>query len=235
MKIFFLISILVTSVLTSILLAINSPLDNKTTEDFTPNQSLGKLIYNDLDQVRRITKDADISSFDASSTKVLYQKINDQPLISESFLKDYSDLKNIIQDTVSSIRDNEPRLSRSISKAKENTLEFEKRLKSIGLSELNSAWRSNQKIYRKFLREPEDTLYKNFLSTIEEMRIIITELYFEDEDEAYLFAILDHYQLTIQAQYHVYQDVGLNRINQVKPLLYSLKEQMQLNPSLFRL
>lgn len=233
MKMFFIILILITSVLTSILLAINSPIENRSTQEFLPDQSLDKLIHKDLEQVRRITKDGDISAFDISSIKNLQKKIIDQPLISESFLKDYSNLNDIIQDTVSSIRDSEPRLSKQISKAKENTLKFQKKLKSIGLSELNISWRSNQKIYRNFLRRPEDKLYKNFQSNIREMKLIISELYLEDDDEAYLFSILDHYKLTIRAQYHVYQDVGFKRIKQIKPLVYSLKEQIQLNPLFF--
>jgi hypothetical protein len=215
-------------------------IDNpKQTADTSANkqiETLDKRIDNNLGLIRRITKEADmrqVKLFQDSYAYLLDQmKMNAN--YDKSFVNNYAMLNDIVNDTIHCIQTGRSSISEQIQKTKKETQRFEKKIKSIGLAELNNSWHAMQKYNHQFLREPSNAKFQEYQENVNLSKNIITELYLEDEDEEYLFEYLDQHLQASTALYDIYTRVGLERMREIKPLTYAIKEHMQLNRHLFK-
>ncbi len=192
-------------------------------------------VHENLSLMRAITKEADIQDlhkFQLQSDSLL-QEIKDRPLISDAFKQDYSKLYTIVNQTALAIQKKHPDLFQKRIRIKEQAETFDKKLKSIGLPELKTSWHEMQKLYHQFMREPYAEVFKSYQLKRDQIKLIITELYLDDPDEAQLFSFLDQHNEVLSAFYLVYNDVGLAHICELKPLIYSLKEKLQFNKIIF--
>ena len=237
MKTFFIVLILISSALAAIFMNIESP-QEKIQKNVSEKESstLQARINQNLSLMRRITKEADIkqSYLFKLNSDFLMQALEGKPFLSKEFIGEYEELNNIVNQTAQSIQTNTPHLYQDIHIMEAHIEKFDKKIKSIGLSELKINWYAMQKSYRQFLREPNVHELKNYQSKLIQTKKIITELYLDDEDETYLFEFLARHNDVFTSFDIVYKDVGLQRIHKLKPLMYALKEEMQLNPSLFK-
>ncbi len=231
MKTLVIILVLVTSALAALFFTLDTPTEEKA-PSYAPKQ---KLLYSKIDDnfdlVRRISKEGDISeakNFKRDSLRLI-NEIKRKSLFSEKFVQDYTRLHFIINDTAHAIHEHDDVLYMHLLKTKDRMENFEKKLKSIGLGELNKNWRITQKLFHQFHRKPSDEKYKKYLQHLDMTKTIITELYLDDDQEEYLFSYLDEHHNAFHALYEVYNDVGFYRINELKPLIYGLKEQMEFN------
>lgn len=192
-------------------------------------------IHQNLSLMRAIVKEADVKDihrFQLHSESLL-QEIDGMSAISDEFKQDYSKLYTIVNQTALSIQKKNPDLSQKRIRVKEQTETFDKKLKSIGLPELKTSWYEMQKLYRQFMREPYDEVFKSYQLKRDQTKLMITELYLDDPDEAQLFSFLDQHNEVLDAFYLVYNDVGLTQICELKPLMYGLKEKLQFNEIVF--
>ncbi len=230
MKTLFVILVLVTSALAALFFTLDTPAKEKAPLHVPKKRTLYSNINDNFDLVRRISKEGDIS--EAKNFKIdslrLIDEIKRKSLFSEKFVQDYTRLHFIINDTANAIHEHNDVLYTHLLKTKDRMQNFEKKLKSIGLSELNKNWRITQKLFRQFHREPNDEKHKRYLQHLDMTKTIITELYLDDDQEEYLFSYLDDHHNAFNSLYEVYNDVGFYRINELKPLIYGLKEQMAL-------
>lgn len=192
-------------------------------------------IHQNLSLMRSITKEADIrniNEFQLDSASLL-QEINGLSAISDAFKQDYSKLYTIVNQTAFIIQKKYPDLFQKRIRVKEQTAAFDKKLKSIGLSELKTSWHEMQKLYHQFMREPNAEVFKNYRLKRDQTKLMITELYLNDPDEAQLFSFLDQHNEVLNTFSLVYNDVGLAEIRELKPLMYGLKEKLQFNEIVF--
>jgi len=229
MKTFVVILALVTSALAALFFTLDTPTQDKSPLHAPVQSSLYSKINDNFDLVRRITKEGDISeanNFKADSLRLI-NEIKRKSLFSKKFVRDYTRLHFIINDTARAIRRHDNILYTHLLKTKDRMKNFEKKLKSIGLSELNKNWRLTQKVFHQFHRHPSEEKLKAYYQHLEVTKTIITELYLDDDQEEYLFAYLDEHYKAFTALYEVYSEVGFYRINELKPLMYGIKEQME--------
>lgn len=234
MKAFLIVLALLSSSLAAVFFMIESPHEKVKTFHSKQQETLRESINNNLVFIRRITKEADMQQadlFKENSIRLL-AKMKDYGSLGGDFILKYSRLNDIVTDTIHFMRD-QPTLSNKIIKTKQETETFNKKLKSIGLAELNYNWHGAQKSYNKFSREPDKIQFKNYEHHLKLSKNIITELYLEDEDEEYLLSYLDGHYTTSISLYHVYNQVGFDRICDIKPLVYTIKNHMQLNTHTF--
>lgn len=228
MKIFVVILILVTSALAALFFTLDKPNEHKSPLQSPVQKTLYSKINDNFNLVRRISKEGDISeirSFKTDSVRLL-SEIKRKSLFSEKFVQDYAKLHSITNDTAHSIRVHDDMLYTHMLKTKDRRQNFEKKIKSIGLGELNKSWRITQKLFHQFHRKPSEEKYLTYLKHLEETKNIITELYLDDDQEEYLYSYLEEHNKALNSLYEVYNDVGFHRINELKPLMYGLKEQM---------
>jgi len=230
-----LLSILSASLFAAFLM-IDSPKQTADTSADKQIETLDKSIDNNLGLIRRITKEADMKQvklFQNNSAYLLDQmKMNAN--YDKNFVNNYAMLNDIVNDTIHCMQTGKSSISEQIKKTKKETQRFEKKIKSIGLAELNNSWHAMQKHNHQFLREPSNAKFQEYQENVNLSKNIITELYLEDEDEEYLFAYLDQHLKTSTALYDVYSRVGLERIREIKPLSYAIKQHIQLNNHLFK-
>lgn len=229
MKIFLIILILVTSALATLFFTLDKPNEHKSPLQAPVQKSLYSKINDNFNLARRISKEGDISeirSFKTDSVRLL-SEIRRKSIFSEKFVQDYAKLHSIVNDTAYSIRLHDDILYTHMLKTKDRMQNFEKKIKSIGLSELNKSWRITQKLFHQFHRKPSEEKFLTYLKHLQETTNIITELYLDDEQEEYLYSYLKEHHKALNSLYEVYNDVGFHRINELKPLIYGLKEQME--------
>jgi hypothetical protein len=199
-------------------------------------ETLDKSIDDNLGLIRRITKEADmdqVKRFQENSAYLLeHMKMNRD--YDKSFVDNYALLNDIVNDAIHCMQTEQSSIHTQILKTKKETQKFEKKIKSIGLAELNNSWHAMQKNRHQFLREPSNTKFQEYQANFSHSKGIIAELYLDDEDEAYLFAYLEHHRHTTAVLYEVYTHVGLDRMREIKPLTYAIKEHIQLNRHLFK-
>jgi hypothetical protein len=230
--------VILLSILSASLFAAFLMIDNpKQTADTSANkqiETLDKSIDNNLGLIRRITKEADmrqVKLFQDSYAYLLDQmKMNAN--YDKSFVNNYAMLNDIVNDTIHCIQTGRSSISEQIQKTKKETQRFEKKIKSIGLAELNNSWHAMQKYNHQFLREPSNAKFQEYQENVNLSKNIITELYLEDEE--YLFEYLDQHLQASTALHDIYTRVGLERMREIKPLTYAIKEHMQLNRHLFK-
>lgn len=230
MKTFIVILIFVTSALAALLFTLDIPKTDVSPAKTPVQNSLYFKINETFSLVRRISKEGDISqirSFKAESLQLI-SEIERKSLFSKEFVQDYTRLISIINDTAQSIHEHDDVLYTHLLKTKDRMQNFEKKIKSIGLSELNKSWRLTQKLFHDFHRDPREEKFQTYLKQYQEMKTIITELYLDDDKEAYLFSYLEEHHKAFNALYAVYNDVGFHRIHDLKPLMYGIKAQMEL-------
>lgn len=230
MKTFVVILILVTSALAVLLFTLDMPKKDESPVKIPLQRSLYSKINDNLYLVRRISKEGDISearSFKTESLQLI-SEIEKKSLFSKAFIQDYTRLLSLIDDTAHSIRTHNNVLYTHLLKTKDRMENFEKKIKSIGLSELNKSWRLTQKLFHQFHRDPTQETFQSYLNQYKETKTIITELYLDDDQEEYLFSYLEEHHKAFNALHEVYKDVGFHRIHDLKPLIYGLKEEMQL-------
>jgi hypothetical protein len=194
-------------------------------------ETLDKSIDNNLGLIRRITKEADMQQVKVFQDNAAYllEQMKSDTRFDRTFVENYAMLNDIVNDTIHSIQAGRTEISIQILKTKKETQRFEKKLKSIGLAELNSSWHAMQKNNHQFLREPSNAKFEAYKQNVSRSKNIIAELYLDDEDEAYLFAYLDQHLKASAALYTVYTRVGLERMRKIKPLTYAIKEHINLN------
>ena len=216
-------------------LMIDSPNQLAHTSADKQVETLDKRIDKNLGLIRRITKEADMQQvklFQDSSAYLLDQ-MRKNANYDKGFVDNYAMLKEIVNDTINCMQTARSSISEQVQKTKKETRHFEKKIKSIGLAELNNSLHAMQKNNHQFFREPSKAKFQEYIEELSRSKRIITELYLEDEDEEYLFSYLDQHLEASTALYDVYSRVGLERIREIKPLTYAIKEHIQLNRHLF--
>lgn len=217
-------------------LIIDSPKQTAGTSSSVKIHTLDKGIDNNLGLIRRITKEADMNQVKLYQDNAAYllEQIKTDRSYDKNFVDNYAMLNSIINDTIHYMQTDRSDIAMQLLTIKKETLRFEKKIKSIGLAELNSSLHAMQKNNHQFLREPSQAKFQQYTQNLNRAKEIITELYLEDEDEGYLFTYLDHHLKASTALYNVYSRVGLERMREIKPLSYAIKEHIQLNRHLFK-
>lgn len=235
MKVFFILLILITSVLSALFLNLNHN-ELETATDVSQTRFSLKDKFNDnFSIIKYITKDAEIqkaSKFEFDSFNLI-QKVKENSQIPQDFIQDYDELTSIINKTSRSIKTKKPTLSREIVEMDESLETYNNKIKSIGLIELSQNWRDMQKLYKKILRQPYESDFREYELKNAQAKQIITELYLEDNEERYLFSFIEKHKSVLSGFEQVYTDVGLKNIRDIKPLVYTLKEHMQKHENIF--
>jgi hypothetical protein len=236
MKPFVILLIMLSASLFATLLMIKSPKQTTNTSIDKQEETFDKSIDNNLGLIRRITKEADMNQVKLFQKNSIYllDHMNMNRNYDKNFVDNYAMLNEIVNDTIRCIQTSRTSISAQILKTKKESRHFKKKIKSIGLAELNNSWHDMQKNNHQFLREPSNEKFQEYEENFNRAKTIITELYLEDEDEEYLFAYLDQHRHATAALYEVYTRVGLDRVREIKPLTYAIKEHMQLNRHLFK-
>lgn len=236
MKMFLIVLILVSSTAAALFFSLQliqeSPQEKSSKE---ASDTLAERIHENFSRMRRITKEADIqdlSLFLQNSSRLLKEIESREPLC-EEFKKEYSKLFDIVNQTALSIQSKQPALSQKLQRMKAQFERFDRKIKSIGLPELKTNWYEMQKLYRQFMREPSVQTFQSYRLRHVQAKSMITELYLDDADEEQLFAFLDHHYDVLSDFQLLYNDVGMENICQLKPLMYQLKEKIQLKAPLF--
>lgn len=236
MKIFLIIFAFISSAVAAIVF--NMQLLQEIEQENVPKKEFVHItdrIHQNLSLMRSITKEADVQDihrFQLHSESLL-KEIDGLSAISDEFKQDYTKLYAIVNQTALSIQKKYPDLSQKRIRVKEEAKIFDKKLKSIGLPELKTSWYEMQKLYHQFMREPYAEVFKNYRLKRDQTKLMITELYLDDPDEAQLFSFLDQHNEVLSAFHTVYNDVGLAQICELKPLIYGLKEKLQFNETVF--
>ncbi len=217
-------------------LMINSPKQTAVISSNTKTHTLDKSIDNNLALIRRITKEAamdQVKLFQDNSAYLLDQ-MRAERSYDKKFVDNYAMLNSIVNDTIHYMQTDRSNIAMQILAIKQETLHFEKKVKSIGLAELNNSLHAMQKNNHQFLRAPSEAKFQQYRKDLSHAKSIITELYLKDEDEEYLFTYLDQHRKASAALHDVYSRVGFERMREIKPLTYAIKEHIQLNRHLFK-
>jgi|GEM_PF-1978613 len=105
---------------------------------------------------------------------------------------------------------------------------FNKKISSIGLSELSENWQELSTIKNRFVKKPSQQLEKEFDEKWSVVVITITELYLDDEMEEPLFTYLNNYKAYFKEMNSAYSSAQYSNVNKVKPLSYKIKSQLEL-------
>lgn len=105
---------------------------------------------------------------------------------------------------------------------------FNKRLSSIGLSELLREWHALSRIKSTFVKKPNAKLEKAFEQKWTSVVVTITELYLDEEMEEPLFEYLERYKSYFYKMSRAYKQAGYDNLVKVKPLSYKIKMQLEL-------
>jgi hypothetical protein len=101
-------------------------------------------------------------------------------------------------------------------------------MSSIGLYALISRWRELSAIKNSFVKKPNPALEKKFDNIHNEIVVTITELYLDDEAESFLLGYLDNYKLYFKEITVAYAKANYDKINELKPLSYKIKAELEL-------
>jgi hypothetical protein len=141
-------------------------------------------------------------------------------------LRQYAVLVNRIGGT---LQKNAPELNRHYTDILSGLPEFNRRLASIGLSELLTEWRDLSRIKNRFVKAPSRQLAEAFRQKLASVSVIITELYLDEELEAPLFTYLERYKAYFSELDAAYRSVGYASVARLKPLSYEIKMQLMLS------
>lgn len=108
---------------------------------------------------------------------------------------------------------------------------FNKKIASIGLWQLLNDWQELSRIKNRFVKEPHQSLEKDFDEKLVAITTTITELYLDEEVEGPLLAYLENYKQYFKELKRVYSSVGYANIHRFKPLSYKIKTQLNLHVS----
>jgi hypothetical protein len=105
-------------------------------------------------------------------------------------------------------------------------------IEQIGLYELKTAYAELSKVRTEYIKEPSDKSKMAYETQLDKVNQIITELYLDSAIEKPLFDFLandKHYFETINTAYN---EIGFERIHQLRSTGYAIKTELQLLPTL---
>lgn len=105
---------------------------------------------------------------------------------------------------------------------------FNKKLGSIGLSELLHSWRELSRIKSRFVKQPSSKLVRAFEKEWTNVTVTITELYLDEEMEQPLFEYLESYKAYFNELDSAYRIAGYDNVARLKPLTYQIKMHFEM-------
>ncbi|MBU0720030.1 hypothetical protein KJ877_01670 [bacterium] len=142
--------------------------------------------------------------------------------------KDLSKYSQLINKISSKLQTQAPKLNQHYTDVVGNIATFNKKLSSIGLSELLSSWYNLSKAKNRYVKKPSKKLEKEFDKQWTSVITTISELYLDEEMEEPLFEFLHNYKAYFKEITIAYNSVTYSDIRELKPLSYKIKAQLEL-------
>ncbi|MBU1658198.1 hypothetical protein KKG72_03995 [bacterium] len=203
---------------------------NKTNQKYKQIHNSFRQNVSDANAIIKRGEYEKIDSYTSEITSIIEQiKYLDIPR--ENKLKLQEDMiaySNLINQITQTLKNKAPNLKMNYGNTLEGLQKFNKKIASIGLSELTTQWIELSRIKNHFVKKPNAKLEKEFDNKWNAVVVTITELYLDEEIENPLFNYLNSYKSYFKEISLSYKDVEYSNINKIKPLSYKIKAQLEL-------
>ncbi len=163
--------------------------------------------------------------------KRIQQEVQTVNISDDARQKLLSDLKTygqMVQHIGGKLKQSAPKLNQQYNYIIGGVTSFNKRLGSIGLSQLLHEWRELSYTKDRFVKDPDGKLVKTFDHKWTNVNVLITELYLDDFMETPLLDYLKAYKAYFKDLDDAYRNVGYAEVQKLKPLTYKIKLQLQM-------
>lgn len=237
MKIIITLSLLISSLIAAAYLFVEAVDQSENIIDITPPKlySFKKSFQENSHYMSAISKRGDISklqAFKKSVSELEFQLMQLDPNYYQThdLLKALDAYENTLLKMAKVVENDAPKVHDRYTLVKNQLAFFNKKLHSIGLGELNTAWLSLSKLKNEYVRTPSLALENEFNEQWTYIHVLITELYLDDTMQAPLLEYLDLYKEYFDDLVVIYSHTGRDRVASLKNLTYEIKLQLELLP-----
>jgi len=237
MKIFAMLSLLVSSLIAAAYFFVDAVDPSNKLQTSQPLQVFDyrKSFQNSTHYMNAITKRGDIDQIILFKSTVdtleeALKKLHDKDVDTLSIIEDINRYEKTVLELSALIKNQTPLLQQKYQTSKTSLAFFNKKLNSIGLHELSTAWMELSKIKHDYMRSPNCYYEQAFNEKWMYITVLITELYLDDEMEAPLFDYLEVYKNYFDDIVLVYNEEGQERVAMLKVLSYDIKLKLEMLP-----
>lgn len=156
--------------------------------------------------------------------------LQERDIDTKILLKNIDTYKATLFKISDAIETDTPLINEEYLQLKNSLAFFNKKLSSIGLQELTTAWMELSKLKQDYMRSPNQNLENTFGEKWVYMNVLITELYLDEEMEAPLIEYLEVYKAYFDAMSAAYHKTDIKRVAAMRDLSYDIKLQIDMLP-----
>jgi hypothetical protein len=145
----------------------------------------------------------------------------------EVLKKELTEYKTTVDLVYKNLKNKASKLNMHYLKTLNGLSSFNQSVASTGYGPLLKEWYVLTKIKRKFMRKPNAKLAKEFNQKFELVKMIIIELYLDEELEDPLLSYLDNYKKYFQGVNQAYKNVEYKNVQNIKLLSYKIKSILE--------